>query len=231
MTKILLIFKIYKIMKIFIYALINPENNQVVYVGKTPDNLDHYLKTKYWKLNEVKKGGRNWTKLFRFLDELLPKKVEIKLLYICDTEKKFTDPDIAEIIYIDKYRKINPNLLNEADGGTGGYTLGSKTKEEINEIGKKISSKLKGRKKPNGFSEHLSIIRRGKNNPSAKLLNPKIAAYANFSLIKVFDYGFEINAFVKSKHGYSNVFQSLTRAKKNNTMAFGYGYRWEYLNS
>ena len=33
-----------------IYLLKNPITNQVVYVGKTSDlDLDHYLKSKYWK--------------------------------------------------------------------------------------------------------------------------------------------------------------------------------------
>lgn len=80
-------------MKVNIYGIINPITKEIVYIGQTPSNLDYYIKTKYWKLNEVKRGKRNWNKLFHFLNNLLPIKAEITLLKICDTEKPFNDPD------------------------------------------------------------------------------------------------------------------------------------------
>ena len=79
-------------MKVNIYGIINPITKEIVYIGQTPSNLDYYIKTKYWKLNEVKRGKRNWNKLFHFLNNLLPIKAEITLLKICDTEKPFNDP-------------------------------------------------------------------------------------------------------------------------------------------
>ena len=89
-------------MKVNIYGIINPITKEIVYIGQTPSNLDYYIKTKYWKLNEVKRGKRNWNKLFHFLNDLLPIKAEITLLKICDTEKPFNDPDRFEKIYIKK---------------------------------------------------------------------------------------------------------------------------------
>lgn len=59
-------------MKVNIYGIINPITKEIVYIGQTPSNLDYYIKTKYWKLNEVKRGKRNWNKLFHFLNDLLP---------------------------------------------------------------------------------------------------------------------------------------------------------------
>lgn len=47
-------------MKVNIYGIINPITKEIVYIGQTPSNLDYYIKTKYWKLNEVKRGKRNW---------------------------------------------------------------------------------------------------------------------------------------------------------------------------
>ena len=185
-------------MYINIYGILNPTTKEVVYVGQTPDNLEHYLKTKYWKLNEVKRGGRNWTKLFHFLDELLPLKAEIKLIRVCDTEKPFDNPNFLESFYIKKYKEINPNLLNETDGGVGGNTYKYKTEEEIKSIGQKVSNKLKGKKKPESFGKHLSEIRKGAGNPMAKKLNPKIVAYSNFKAVASFNYGFEINNFISS---------------------------------
>ena len=103
-------------MKVNIYGIINPITKEIVYIGQTPSNLDYYIKTKYWKLNEVKRGKRNWNKLFHFLNDLLPIKAEITLLKICDTEKPFNDPDGFEKIYIKKYKVfLIDTIKNEQD--------------------------------------------------------------------------------------------------------------------
>lgn len=212
-------------MKYAIYGIVNPINKQIVYIGQTKDlNLEHYLKSKYWKLNEVKKGGRNWSKLFHFLDEL-PIKAEIKLLTIADTTKPFQHPNGLELIYIKKYRLINPNLLNETDGGKGGYTAKYKSDDDKKEIGIKISNKLKGRKKPDGFGEHLSFIRKGKNNPMSKKLIHNVACYKGFNLIKTFEYAYEIDEFVGNKGAWSNIKKVINRDLNYNL----YGYNWRYI--
>lgn len=207
-------------MKVNIYAIIHPNTDEVVYVGQTPNELSYYLKTKYWKLKEVKRGNRNWTPLFKFLDKFPIDSIKIKTLKVVDTNDAFSNPDFFEKYYIKMYKDINPNLLNVTDGGIGGNTYKYKTKEDISEIGKKVSKKLKGRKKPDGFAEHLSIIRKGINNPAAKPLSRKIRAYSNNVLVKEFNYGFEINDFIGSKHAYSNV------VKTFNTHNSAYGYKW-----
>lgn len=209
-----------------IYLLKNPITNQVVYVGKTSDlDLNHYLKSKYWKLNEVNRGERNTTPLFNFMKELLPNKLTIHLIKYVDESKPFQSADFTETYYIKKYSK-DYKLLNVTDGGTGGDTYKYKSNEEISSIGKKVSEKLKGRKKPKGFAEHLSNIRSGKNNPMAKKLIRKIGAYKGFELIKTFEYGFEINEFIKNKYAYSNVAKVLSGKLNYNP----YGYNWRYIN-
>lgn len=208
-----------------IYALINPTNNEIIYVGQTTYSLSKYLKSKYWKLNEVKRGERPWSPLYRFLNDFLPNKVDIVLLRKVDTDKPFQNADFTERYYIKQCRELYPNLLNEADGGIGGNQNSNKSKEELTIIGRKISMKLKGKKKPAGFSEHLSFIRKGINNPAARPLNPKIAAYKGSKLIKVFEYGFEINEFI-NKNAYSNVKKALTKHHYN-----PYGYTWKYIES
>ena len=116
----------------------------------------------YWKLNEAKRGKRTMTKLFKFLDSYLPLRVQVKLLRVVDTDKPFNDADFMEKYYINYYRKINPNLLNETNGGIGGYTAINKSDNEKSIIGRKISNAIKGRKKPKGFAEHLSAIKKVK---------------------------------------------------------------------
>lgn len=207
-------------MKVNIYAIVHPITDEVVYVGQTPNELNHYLKTKYWKLNEVKRGGRNWTPLFKFLDEFPIEQIKIKMLKVVDTKDIFSNPDFFERYYINMYKAINPNLLNLTDGGIGGNTYKYKTEEEISSIGKKVSDKLKGRKKPDGFGERLSNARKGINNPAVKPLINKIRCYSNNVLIKEFSYGFEINEFIGSKYAYSNVCKALDKHTSP------YGYKW-----
>lgn len=212
-------------MNINIYAIVHPSTKEVLYVGQTRTTIEKRLDSHYAKLNEAKQGKRTMTKLFKFLDSYLPLRVQIKLIRTVDTDKPFANPDFIEKYYINYYRKINPNLLNEADGGIGGYSWSNKDDDEKSEIGRKISVRLKGRKKPKGFAEHLSNIRKGKNNPMAKKLVNKIACYKNYKLIRTFEYGFEINEFINNKSAYSNVHKVLTGKLHYNP----YGYRWKYL--
>lgn len=129
-----------------IYGLVYPSTQEVIYVGQTRTSIEHRLDSHYWKLNEVKRGKRTMTKLFKFLDSYLPLRVQVKLLRVVDTDKPFNDADFMEKYYINYYRKINPNLLNETNGGIGGYTAINKSDNEKSIIGRKISNAIKGRK-------------------------------------------------------------------------------------
>lgn len=209
-----------------IYLLKNPITNEVVYIGKTSDlNLKHYLNSKYWKLNEVIRGDRNITPLFKLMKDLLPNKLIIESIKYVDENEPFSNSDFYEAYYIKKYSE-QYKLLNVTDGGTGGNTYKYKSIEEIKNIGEKVSKKLKGRKKPKGFGEHLSNIRKGINNPMSKKLIPKIGAFKGFELVKVFNYGFEINEFIGSKHAYNNV----NKVLKGKVFYNPYGYNWNYIN-
>ena len=99
-----------------IYGLVYPSTQDVIYVGQTRTSIEHRLDSHYWKLNEAKRGKRTMTKLFKFLDSYLPLRVQVKLLRVVDTDKPFNDADFMEKYYINYYRKINPNLLNETNG-------------------------------------------------------------------------------------------------------------------
>lgn len=212
-------------MIINIYKLINPSTNEVIYVGQTRYNLEKRLDSHYWKLNEAKRGKRTMTKLFKFLDSYLPLKVKIELITTVDTDLPFRSADFLEKYYIDYYRKINPNLLNEANGGLGGYTAINKSDDEKKEIGYKISFKTTGCKKPKEFAEHLSSIRKGKNNPMAKPFTYKVGAYLNGELVKTFSYAYEIDEFVEKRGSWSNVKKVLTGKIKFRP----YGFDWKYI--
>lgn len=212
-------------MIINIYKLINPSTNEIIYVGQTKYNLEKRLDSHYWKLNEAKRGKRTMTKLFKFLDSYLPLRVRIELISTVDTDLPFRSADFLEKYYIDYYRKINPNLLNEANGSLGGYTSINKSDNEKKEISYKISFKNKGRKKPEGFAEHLSSIRKGKNNPMAKPFTHKVGAYLNEELVKTFSYAYEIDEFVEKRGSWSNIKKVLSGKLKFRP----YGYDWKYI--
>ena len=203
-----------------IYGLVHPNTKEVIYVGQTRTSIENRLNEHYWKLNEAKRGKRTMTRLFKFLDSYLPLKVQVKLLKIVDTDKLFSNADFIEKYYIKYYRNINPNLLNEANGGIGGYTSINKSDDEKSEISKKISKANKGRKKPDGFAENLSIKRKGANNPMAKKIDVGIYNDKD-ELIHTCHYGFEVDEFLGNKWFWSNN----SRAIKNGFAVFRFGYK------
>lgn len=217
-----------------IYGLVSPIDGQIVYVGLTTLSIEHRLKQHYWHLNECNRGERNSNKRFEYLNSILPLKVSVILLKSFDSESSLSlSPKFYENLYINKYRKLNPNLLNETDGGIGDNTYKYKTKEEIKEIGIKISNKTKGKKKPKGFAEHLSEIRKGTNNPMCKPLDNKIYAVDCNTHIRVngsFNYAFEIDEFLTLKNAWSNVKKAINHVNRRNgsnrDYQVCYGYYW-----
>lgn len=143
-------------------------------------------------------------------------------------------PITKEVVYVGQTTKsLSERLkghywkLNEVNGGIGGNTISNKTDEEKKAIGNKISNILSGKSKPDGFAEHLSDIRTGKGNPMAKVLNPKIVVLKstnNNSIIRSFNYVFEINAFLDDAHAGSNIVKQLK--KRPYTRSKGYVFRY-----
>lgn len=209
-----------------IYGLVSPINGQVVYVGCTSNTIEYRLKQHYWHLNAALRGERNMNKRFEYLKSILPLKVSIKLLKVVDTSTPLSlSESFWESYYIKKYRDINPDLLNETDGGKGNNTHKYKTEEEVKNIGNKISKAVKGKSKPDGFGEHLSRIRKGLGNPAAKKLKEPIYAYnviTNTLLPTPFTYAFEINEFL-NRNAWSNVKKQINKLNNRNGAKTKYG--------
>jgi len=113
-------------MKVYIYSLNDPDSLSVRYIGKTM-NLKKRLSS---HINEAKrcKGRRyvlNWIK--SLLD--INKKPIINIIEEC-TQDNWEE---KERYWVDHYRKIIPNLCNNADGGLGGSGTKNYTPEEINQ--------------------------------------------------------------------------------------------------
>lgn len=205
-----------------IYALRNPINNDIFYIGATSKSLDNRLRQHYSHLNEALLGVRVLNKRLKYLKELLPVKATIECLEKCETnlfEK--------EIYYIEIFTKNNHPLLNGTKGGQGGNTYQNLTEEEIKVIGEKISLKLKGKDKPDGFAENLSIKRMGSNNPAAgKTKYDKIVVFKDNKAIRIFQGGYEINEFCNYPSMYGNLIKKLV---KNKGVCFYREYLWKFL--
>lgn len=197
----------------FIYYLKNTQTDEIFYVGSTQASLKSRLATHYQHLREVDKGKRNSNKRFDYLNELLPNKASIHLIKVVVNG----DLHLLESYYILEYRKLY-NLTNMTDGGLGGNTYKFQSDIDKKNIEVKISSKNKGKKKPDGFSDNLSKKRTGKGNPMSG--KSKIGWIVCDNIL-LFKYGFEINKYLNNKHAYSNIIKNIM----NKTIK-AYNHNW-----
>lgn len=204
----------------FVYYLQNPITSEIFYVGATEISLKNRLRTHYQHLSEALKGKRKMNKRYEYLVNLKGIKATIHLLEIV------TDGNLEEreIFYISHFRNINPSLTNMTNGGPGKCTSLYYTEEEKIKYGHKISNSLKGRKKPEGFSENLSKQRKGLGNPATKEISIGWLVADNTYLFK---YGFEINEFISNKNAYGNIFNYFKNKRKGSP----YGYKWELFSN
>ena len=110
--------------KLYIYVLKCPEGN-IRYVGKT-NNLKKRL---YSHINEAKKRkSRRYVLNWIYSLLLLNLKPSIEVIEECDSNNW----QEREKYWVEYYRKLIPNLCNNADGGLGGSGTKNYTKEELN---------------------------------------------------------------------------------------------------
>lgn len=210
-------------MKGLIYALENPIDGKIFYIGATTKSLQERLDSHYQHLNEAIKGSRPLNKRLTFLKELLPIKATIKLLQKC--EDNLYD---LEVFYISKFTEEGYSLLNETKGGQGGLTTSFKSEEELKQIYSKISNANSGKSKPEGFAEHLSEIRKGKGNPAyGKTKYEKVGVFTRDNkFIKQFESGVEVDEFRNSRV-YGSIIKKLN---KNEGICSYHGYIWKYIS-
>lgn len=199
-----------------IYCLKNPITNEIFYIGATTKSLKERLNKHYWDINALEKGQRENNKRFEYLKNLLPVKAVIELI-----EKVNLDVlEEKEKYYINFYNNINPNLTNTAKGGKGGDIYSNHLEVRKQEISDKISKANKGRSKPIGFAENLSLTRKGKDNPNCKELEDWVVCNSTY----LFKYKYEINDFIGSKDAYGNIKKVIgkfnRRAYNKNWMLF-----------
>lgn len=110
----------------FIYALKDPRNNEVKYIGKTK-NLEQRLKAHLGCRLRSKKTS--WIKSLKSLG----------LEPVMEIVEMTENPNEREVFWIDFYNKKTP-LLNMTVGGTGGTTHCGKPRRVKNELGQIFNS-------------------------------------------------------------------------------------------
>lgn len=177
----------------FIYALKNPINNEIFYIGATESSPKDRLQAHYYQFNEYLKNKRHKNKKFEYFEKLLPNKAVIELLQIVQNDYLYA----IEIDYIKKYKSLGYNLTNQTKGGYGGNTFELQDYVTKTIIAEKISKTNKGVPKPKYFVENLSKIRKGKNNPmcGTGIFETTIILNSNNEVLHVVNYPFEIADF------------------------------------
>jgi len=96
----------------YIYALIDPTDNRIRYIGKT-NNLKNRLKR---HICDCKKHGF-WTPKNQWIKSLINNNLKPIIKPLLETTKE--EVNKYEIEYIKKYRELIPDLTNDTDGGDG----------------------------------------------------------------------------------------------------------------
>lgn len=156
--------------KVFIYALIDPRENQIRYIGKANNPLERLKDHLSKRSLKIKTYKNNWIK--SLLELNLKPNIEI-IDEILESEWQFWEQH-----YISLYKSWGFNLTNGTLGGDGGKTPGFSGRKHSNISREKMKINMKGRKawnkgltKENNDSlkkagQKISILNKGELNPS-----------------------------------------------------------------
>jgi len=147
-------------MKYTIYTLRSPESDEIRYVGYTGKQLFKRLAEHIKNVTEARNNSRHWNKRLSWINSLLCKGLNpiIEELEICESSEIAKS---LEIYWISQLKQWGFKLTNMTRGGDGGDTYSEKSIEELQIIGEKISSKIKGIRRSeisiNKFRETIRI--------------------------------------------------------------------------
>lgn len=184
----------------FIYALKNPNNEEIFYIGATESSPKDRLAAHYSHFKEYLEGKRNKNKRFEYFENLYPILAEIEILEIVQNDCLYK----KEIEYIKEYNN-KFNLTNQTEGGSGGDTFTLQEKVNKMKISELISLKGSGRVMSEEQKKFLSESRMGGNNPAAKSsCMPKTIIYKEKTPLLIVKYPFEITDFLDNQFGKEN---------------------------
>ena len=185
----------------FIYALVNPDTDEIFYIGATESAPKDRLQGHYSHFKEYLLGKRNGNERFNYFEKIWPKLAKIKVLKVIQDDYLYK----YEQEYIAEYSKTC-NLTNQTIGGESGDTFTMQQHVDKLKISELIKNKALGKKKPEGFAENLSKIRLGKQNPMAGTGNTPwfIAFEEDETPIKLIKAPFEATALMDERLGKEN---------------------------
>jgi len=207
---------------VYIYALIDPRDERVRYVGQAVNPARRYRDHLAQKNTSTRK--RDW------IDELILLGLApiIKVIEQCQKG----NVDKREIHWIAHHRNLNTDLLNVLDGGAwqGLWAHTDETKKKISdarkgrtfteETRKKISDGLKGRTLTDETKKRISDAKKGKSNPRSQI------PIAQYTLDGIFIQQFPSGKEASEKTGI--LASNISMCVNNNTRSrHAGGYQWK----
>jgi len=123
----------------YIYALICPIKNNIVYIGQTTKSLEYRLKQHINETNKKVKNKKKLSKKCEWLKIIIEKKLEKDIIIEPIEYCEYEELDKKEVYYISLY----DNLYNSNIGGNSnkGYSHTEETKELLRLIDKHFKIK------------------------------------------------------------------------------------------
>jgi hypothetical protein len=215
----------------FIYALIDPYDNQIKYIGKSDDPsirlIEHIRKSKY-----ISTYKNNWIK------SLINKNVSPELMIIdevLNTEWSFWEKHWISIVKSWGFKLTN--LTDGGDGGNLGENINKKISEKLKnrkyslETITKMSESAKKRKISDEGRKSLSEKRKGKNNPMFGKKQSELCVYSKYKPILQLDLeGNLIREWLGIKLASTNlnINKNTIRMVCQNLRKTAGGFKWKY---
>lgn len=216
-----------------IYALIDPNTNEIRYIGQTTKSLQYRLNQ---HINNAKYNIPGH--LYNWIRNLIKNNKIPNIILL----KENAEWNIDEINFISEYKKNGYNLVNATDGGDG--TLGLKHSEEykmyMSIIGKnrkhteeskyKISCAHKNKIVSNETRKKFSLLRKGRklNNEWKRKIKDSVTKHHGKSILCI-----ETNIIypsIKEAGRLTNLCsRSIQSCCKGKTKSCG-GFSWQFVN-
>ena len=210
--------------KIVIYGIVDPETNQLRYVGQTCN----FLKRKSAHCSMAIRNINN-THIYNWLRSLYNKNITPEFIIIEECKKE--DLDSLEIFYMDYFKMIGCNLTNSSVGGVS--RRGFKQTEEMRQ---KLSLRMKGNNwnknkiLPIKVRNKMSLSHTGKKHKKESKIKMSISKIKHKSVIQISKNGDIIKTFssaYKASKDLNINRKSIGNVLANRSISAG-GYKWVY---
>jgi hypothetical protein len=198
--------------KVKIYALVNPITKQIRYIGKTKNTLKVRL-SQHLRDSNLKTHKNKWIKSLA-KNDLKP---EIMLIEEVD-ESCWKEKEIS---YITLFKNLGYKLTNTSKGGEGGGSLGYKHTEEF-KLKRAEMMRKRNQEKPLSKEFYKELADR-KKKPILKF-DKKGLFLCEYD--STFDAAYKISE-LSGKKGVKNIANAITACLKGRSKS-AHGFAWKY---